>query len=81
MVNQGLFLSQIASKEMEMDDPLSLAHAKGGNHISKPTMGDGVSSSNGMPRIKKVNVCLERSEDWHVLVIQPEQILEDIEYW
>ena len=72
MVNQGLVLSQIASKDIKMADPSSLAHAKGGNQMSKPTMGDGVSSSNGMPRIKKVNRCLERSEDRPILVIEPE---------
>ena len=49
--------------------------------MSAHTMGNGVSSSNGMPRIKKVNGCLERSEDRPLMVIQPEQILEDIEYW
>ncbi len=72
MVNQGLILSQIASKDMEKADPSSLVHAKGGNQMSAHSMGNGVSSSNGMPRIKKVNGCLERSEDRHVLVIQPE---------
>ena len=53
MVNQGLILSQISSEDMEMADPSLSAHVKGGNQMSKPTMGDGVSSSNGMPRIKK----------------------------
>ena len=64
-----------------MADPSLLAHVKGENQMSKPTMGDGVSSSNGMPRIKKVNGCLERSENRPILVIQSKNILEDVEHW
>ena len=81
MVDRGLGLSQIASEDMEMFDPSSSAHANGGNQTSKPTMGDGGSSSNGISQIKKVNGCLERSEDQPILIIQPEKILEDVEYW
>ena len=72
MVDQGVGLSQIASKDMEMADPSSSTHAKGENQMSKPTMGEGGSSSNEMPRIKKVNGCLARSEDRPILAIQPE---------
>ena len=81
MVKRGSVLSEIASKDMEMLAPSSLALVNGVDLISKSAFGDGGSSSKGVPRIKKVNGCLERYEDRPVLVIQPEQISEDVEYW
>ncbi len=42
---------------------------------------DGVYSPKGMLQLKKVNERLQRAKDQPVLVIQPEQVLEDVEYW
>jgi hypothetical protein len=81
MVDHDLDLSQIVFRNMEMDDPFSSMHAGGDEQRSKPAGIDGVSSSKVMPRIKKVNGCLERTVDRPVLIIQPEQVSEDVEYW
>ncbi|XP_059068311.1 uncharacterized protein LOC131040439 [Cryptomeria japonica] len=77
MENQGL----ASSLDLEMVDPSSLMHASNKDRTEFPPSREGTSSSKGSFRIKKVNGCLERSEDRPVLVIQPEQVLEDVDYW
>lgn len=81
MENRSLAGYQVSSGDLEMIEPSSPLHASCKEQSGKPQSGEGVSSSKGMFRIKKVNGCLERSEDRPVLVIQPEQVLEDVEYW
>ena len=56
-------------------------HANVKDLNGKPSLGDGKSSPNGGFRLKKVNGFLQRAEDRPILVIQPEQVLEDVEYW
>ncbi|XP_057871389.2 uncharacterized protein LOC131077832 [Cryptomeria japonica] len=77
MENQGL----ASSLDLEMVDPSSLMHVSNKDRTELPPSGEGTSSSKGSFRIKKANGCLERSEDRPVLVIQPKQVLEDVDYW
>ncbi|XP_059065981.1 uncharacterized protein LOC131857427 [Cryptomeria japonica] len=77
MENQGL----ASSLDLEMVDPSSLLNANNKDQTEFPLSGEGTSSSKGAFRIKKVNGCLERSEDRPVLVIQPEQVSKDVDYW
>ena len=64
-----------------MDVPALMAHAGSTALNGKPQLGEGESSSNGKIHLKKINGCLQKAEIRPILVIQPEQVLEDVEYW
>lgn len=81
MGDRGLASLQIFVGDMKMGEPSSLLHANNKTFKGKPQAGEGDSSPNGMIQLKKVNGCLQRSEDQPVLIIQLEQFLEDVEYW
>ena len=72
---------QILFDDLVRTDPSILMG--GGDEIQIDNLPSRVnaSSSKGSIRIKKRNRCLERSDDQPVLVIQPEQISKDVEYW
>ena len=73
--------SQILSDDLVMTNPSILRRGVAEDQIENLPSGVNASSSKGFVRIKKTNGCLERSNDRPVLVIQPEQIFEDVEYW
>ena len=64
-----------------MTDPSILRRGVVEGQIENLPSGVNASSSKGSVYIKKTNGCLERSDDRPVLIIQPEQISEDVEYW
>ena len=63
-----------------MADPSSFLQGGTEGQIKNISSVGNASSSKGSFRIKKINGCLERSDDRPVLIIQPEQISEDVEY-
>ena len=73
--------SQILSDDLVMTNPSILRRGVAKGQIKNLPSGVNVSLSKGSVRIKKTNGYLERSDDRPVLVIQPEQISEDVEYW
>ncbi|XP_059076363.1 uncharacterized protein LOC131875739 [Cryptomeria japonica] len=81
MENRDGLLAQVSSGDLEMVEPSSSMHANVKEQLGKPQSGDGIPSSTGVFRLKKVNGCLERSEDRPILIIQPEQVSEDVDYW
>ncbi|XP_057862719.1 uncharacterized protein LOC131071037 [Cryptomeria japonica] len=81
MENRDGLLAQVSSGDLEMVEPSSSMHANVKEQLGKPQSRDGIPSSIGVFRLKKVNGCLERSEDRPILIIQPEQVSEDVDYW
>jgi len=72
--------SQLPANDAVLGDASTSLHANVKDLNGKPSSGDEKSSPNGGFRLKKVNGCLQRAEDRPILVIQPEQVLEDVEY-
>ena len=66
---------------LQMANPSSLLWGGAEDQINNLSSVGNALSSKGSFRIKKINGCLERSDDRPVLIIQPEQISEDVEYW
>ena len=64
-----------------MVDPSSLLQGGAEGQINNLSSVGNASLSKGSFRIKKINGCLERSDDRPMLIIQSEQISEDVEYW
>ena len=64
-----------------MVDPSSLLRGGAEGQINNLSSMENASSSKGYFYIKKIKGCLERFDDWPVLIIQPEQISKDVEYW
>ena len=64
-----------------MVDPSSVLREGAKGQINNLSSVRNASSSKGSFRIKKINGCLEQSDDRPMLIIQPEQISEDVEYW
>ena len=73
--------SQILSDDLMMTNPSILRRGVVEGQIENLPSRVNASSSKGSVHIKKTNGCLERSDDRPVLVIQPEQISKDVEYW
>ena len=72
--------SQLPTDDVVMGGSLTSLHANFKDLNGKPSSRDGKSSPNGGFWLKKVNGCLQRAEDWTILVIQRKQVLEDVEY-
>ena len=81
MEDHGIPSSQRPADDVVMGDPSSSLHANTMDLNGKPQSRNGDSASNGGFRLKKVNGCLQRAEDRPILIIQPEQVSEDVEYW
>ena len=64
-----------------MGDPISVMHASSKGLDGNIHSREGESSSNGKIRVQKINGCLQKAEVQLILVIQPEQVSEDVEYW
>ena len=76
----GMPSSQLPANDVVLGDASTSVHANVKDLNGKPSLGDGNSSPNGVFQLKKVNGCLQRAEDRPILVIQPEQVSEDVEY-
>ena len=72
--------SQLPIDDAVLGDALNSLHANVKDLNGKPSSRDGKSSPNGGFWLKKVNGFLQRAEDRPILVIQPEQVSEDVEY-
>ena len=72
--------SQLPTNDAVLGDASTSLHANVKDLNGKSSLGDGKSSPTGGFRLKKVNGCLQRAEDRPILVIQPEQVSEDVEY-
>ena len=72
--------SQLLADGAMMGESLASLHANVKDLNGKPSSGDGKSSPNRGFRLKKVNGCLQRAKDRPILVIQPKQVSEDVEY-
>jgi hypothetical protein len=81
MKDRGMPSSQLPANDAVLGDASTSLHANVKDLNGKPSSGDGKSSPNRGFRLKKVNGCLQRAEDRPILVIQPEQVSEDVEYW
>ena len=71
--------SQLLADDAMIGDSSTSLHANVKDLNAKPSLGDGKSSPNEGFWLKKVNGCLQRVEDWPILVIQPKQVSEDVE--
>ena len=81
MGDPEITFSRLSSGDLEMGEPTSVAQAASKALNGKPQSGEGESSSNGKIRLQKINGCLQKAEVRPILVIQPEQVSEDVEYW
>ena len=81
MGHAELLISQTSSDDLEMVDSSILKRVGAKGQADLLPSGANAAVSKGFVRIKKMNGCLERSDDRPVLVIQPEIISEDVEYW
>ena len=81
MGDPEITFSWLSSGDLEMGEPTSVAQAASKALNEKPQSGEGESSSNGKIRLQKINGCLQKAEVRPILVIQPEQVSEDVEYW
>ena len=81
MGDPEITFSQLSSGDLEMGEPTLVAQAASKALNGKPQSGEGESSSNGKFRLQKINGCLQKAEVRPILVIQPEQVSEDVEYW
>ena len=76
----GITSSMLSGGDLEMGDPISAVHASSKGLDGNIHSREGESSSNGKIRVQKINGCLQKDEIRPILVIQPEQVLEDVEY-
>ena len=81
MKDRGMPSFQLLTNDAVMGGSSTSLHANVKDLNDKQSLGDEKSSPNGGFRLKKVNGCLQRVEDRPILVIQPEQVSEDVEYW
>jgi hypothetical protein len=81
MGDPEITFSRLSSGDLEMGEPTSVAQAASKALNGKPQSGEGESSSNGKIRLQKINGCLQKAEVRPILLIQPEQVSEDVEYW
>jgi hypothetical protein len=81
MGDLGIASSRPSGEDLVMGELGSGVHdsSKGLRGISQSM--DGEPSSNGKFRLQKINGCLQKAEVHPILVVQPEQVSEDVEYW
>ena len=81
MGDLGIASSRPSGDDLVMGELGSGVHdsCKGLKGISQSMEGE--PSSNGKFRLQKINGCLQKVEVCPILVIQPEQVLEDVKYW
>ena len=81
MGDHGIASPRPSGEDLEMGKLLSSMHARNRVLKGKSQLGVGESSSDGKLRLQKTNGCLRKGEVRPVLVIPPEQVSEDVEYW
>ena len=80
MEDWSLFSSQLLVGDAEIGEPLASVHASSKVLSGKIQSGDGESPPKGGLWVKKINGYLHRVEDRPILIIQPEQVFDDVEY-